>query len=150
MRPKIPPQIVRIILLTIAIVASYLAARHVLTPASFGQYGHYRGDALEEIASAEPHWAGKKACIECHSDHVAKLAKGEHKDLACEGCHGPARAHADNPDLKLEKPAFGACVHCHEANPARPAWMHQINSKKHYTGQKCTECHMPHQPNEVP
>ena len=26
----------------------------------------------------------------------------------------------------------------------------QINSKDHYTGQRCIECHSPHQPNEVP
>jgi hypothetical protein len=28
--------------------------------------------------------------------------------------------------------------------------MHQIASKNHYKGQRCTECHLPHQPNEVP
>ena len=36
---RMPPQIVRLVLLTIAIVGSYLVARYFLTPPSFGQYG---------------------------------------------------------------------------------------------------------------
>ena len=148
---KIPPQITRLILVTILIVASYLGARHLLTPSSFGQYGWFRGDAVGEIASSrEPLWAGKKACEECHSEELNKLAKGEHKNLSCEGCHGPASQHPSHPDVKLVKPKFGACVRCHEQNSARPKWMHQVNSRKHFTGQLCTECHVPHQPNEVP
>ena len=29
-------------------------------------------------------------------------------------------------------------------------WLKQIEVKDHFTGQRCTECHIPHQPNEVP
>jgi hypothetical protein len=28
--------------------------------------------------------------------------------------------------------------------------MHQINVHNHYPGNVCTECHVPHQPSEVP
>jgi nitrate/TMAO reductase-like tetraheme cytochrome c subunit len=42
------------------------------------------------------------------------------------------------------------CVRCHQASPSRPKWLHQINIHNHYTGSVCTECHVPHQPNEVP
>jgi nitrate/TMAO reductase-like tetraheme cytochrome c subunit len=42
------------------------------------------------------------------------------------------------------------CLRCHEANPSRPKWHKQIVSKDHYTGSKCTECHVPHSPLEVP
>jgi hypothetical protein len=145
-----PPQITRLVLLTIGIVTSFLTARHFLTPVSFGQYGHYRGDALREIAAREPYWAGRGMCGDCHADHVKKLAAAEHKGLSCEDCHGPSRAHVENPEVKLPKMSFGQCVRCHEASPSRPAWLHQINSHNHYTGQTCVECHMPHQPNEVP
>jgi hypothetical protein len=147
---KFPPQLLRIILLTIGIVCAYFTARYILTPQSFGQYGHYRGDALQEVAAREPYWAGKKSCAECHEDHLNKLTKGEHKNLSCETCHGPARAHVQNPDVQLVKLTFSHCVRCHEADPAKPKWMHQITPKLHYTGQRCTECHVPHQPNEVP
>jgi len=145
-----PPQILRLVLLTLGIVVSYLTARYFLTPSSFGQYGWFRGEALEEIASRTPVYAGKKACDECHSDVLEKLAKAEHKTLSCEGCHGVSQDHAANPDITPIKLTGNHCIRCHEANPSRPAWFKQITVKNHYTGQKCTECHVPHQPNEVP
>jgi hypothetical protein len=149
-RPEMPPQIVRLVLLTIGIVAAYLGARHLLTPASFGQYGWYRGDALEELASHQPVYAGKKACDECHSEVLQTVAKFEHKTVSCESCHGVGRAHADDPEVKLGKLSDNLCTRCHQSNPSRPSWLKQIEPKKHYTGQRCTECHSPHQPNEVP
>lgn len=147
---KMPPQIFRLVLLTIGIVVSYFIARQLLTPASFGDYGYYRGAALEEAASRTPVFAGKKSCDECHSDVLQKLAKAEHKTLSCEACHGVSQDHAANPDITPVKLTGSHCIRCHEANPSRPAWFHQITVKNHYTGQKCTECHVPHQPNEVP
>jgi hypothetical protein len=174
---KLPPQILRLLLLTLGIVGSYLVARAFLTPPSFGEHGWYRADALEEIASRTPVHAGRKACEECHSEIFPKLAKGPHKTISCETCHGVSRDHADNPDIKAGvvkdhvtnadlKPAATAevgtngvvsvgkytgvhCMRCHEANPSRPAWFKQIVVKTHYSG-KCTECHLPHQPTEVP
>ena len=147
---KMPPQVLRIFLLALGIVMVYSIARYFLTPQSFREYGWYRGEALGELASRDPVFAGKKACDECHSDHIQELAKAEHKTLSCETCHGPATGHVDNPDVKLEKLTFSHCVRCHEANPSRPKWLKQIQMKDHYTGQRCTECHSPHQPNEVP
>jgi hypothetical protein len=150
---RMPPQIVRLVLLTIGIVGSYLAARYCLTPSSFGQYGWYRGDALGELASREPVFAGKKSCEECHSDVQKKISKAEHKGLSCEGCHGVSLAHEKNPDdsrLNPPKLEMGHCTRCHEANPSRPAWLKQIPNKSHFAGRKCIECHAPHQPSEVP
>jgi len=172
-RFKMPPQIFRLVLLTIGIVGSYVIACQLLAPASFGDYGFYRGAALEEMASRAPVFAGKKACDECHEDVLQKLAKGEHKTLSCEACHGVSQPHVVNPNIepgetreagretasatasanperKSIKLTGSHCIRCHEANPSRPSWFHQITVKNHYPGQKCTECHMPHQPNEVP
>ena len=148
-----PPQIFRLVLLTVAIVVSYLIARQLLTPSSFRQYGFYRGDALAEHASHTPVFAGRKACLECHEEIQAKLFKGEHKTIGCETCHGPSSAHVTDSDSDAKKPDkrnTTACIRCHEANPSRPVTQKQINIKNHYTGQKCVECHVPHQPNEVP
>jgi hypothetical protein len=150
MRPfQMPPQILRLVLLTLAIVGSYLAARAVLTPQSFGKYGWYRGRALAEIAARPPVYAGKKACDECHSDILQKLAKDAHKTLTCEACHGVSREHADNPDILPVKATGNYCIRCHEANPSRPKWFQQIVVKDHYS-RKFTDCHMPHQPNQTP
>ncbi|MFO1477126.1 MAG: hypothetical protein U1F98_10800 [Verrucomicrobiota bacterium] len=150
-RLKLPPQILRLVIVTLAIVGSYVAARTVLTPVSFHQYGWFRGDALEEIASSrQPSYAGRLACDECHSDEVARLAKGDHRTISCESCHGPARAHADNPDIKLYKLTDADCLQCHESNPSRPAFLKQITVQDHYRGQRCIDCHVAHQPAEVP
>lgn len=150
----LPPQIVRLVLLTVGIVGSYLVARFFLTPASFGEYGWYRGEALNELAAnRQVVFAGKKSCDECHSDVVKKLLLGDHKGLSCEGCHDAALAHTQNPDNSKLNPAkmqMSACTRCHEFSVSRPKWMHQITSRSHYAGQKCTECHLPHQPQEVP
>ena len=149
-RLKMPPQIARLVLLTIGIVFAYFTARAILTPPSFGQFGWYRGNALEELASREPVYAGKQACDECHSELLQKVAKYEHKTISCETCHGVSRAHASDPDVKTPKLTDGLCIRCHDANPSRPKWLKQITAKKHYLGQHCAECHSPHQPNETP
>jgi hypothetical protein len=148
-RPKMPPQIFRLVLLTLAIVGSYLVARAFLTPPSFGQFGWYRGAALEELAARTPVYAGKQACDECHSDILHKLAGDAHQGLSCEACHGVSRAHAENPDILPLKLTGSHCIRCHEANPSRPAWFKQIVVKDHY-GSKCAECHIPHQPKQTP
>jgi len=147
---QLPPQIIRLVLLTIGIVCAFFTARFFLTPPSFGQYGHYRANALQDIAARQPFWAGKASCLECHPSHAQKLAQGEHKGLSCETCHGPGQAHVVNPAEKLPKLNISMCVRCHQASPSRPKWLHQINVHNHYTGSVCTECHVPHQPNEVP
>jgi hypothetical protein len=147
-----PPQLFRIVLLAVGIVVAYSIARYFLTPASFGEYGWYRGAALAELATRERIYADKQACEECHSDEYQKLIKHEHKSLSCEACHGPGEAHVqnpDNPDVKMAVLHYSLCLRCHESNPSRPKWHKQIVSKNHYTG-KCTECHVPHSPSEVP
>jgi hypothetical protein len=151
MRPfKMPPQITRLVLLTLAIVGSYLIARAFLTPPSFGEHGWYRGDALGEVANArEPLFAGKQACGERYPDILHALAADAHKTLSCEDCHGVSREHTDHPDILPAKDPESLCIRCHEANPARPAWLKQIVVKDHY-GAKCTECHVPHQPTKTP
>lgn len=147
---NMPPQIVRLCLVTIGIVGSYLVARAVLTPPSFREYGFFRGDALKDIMALPPQYGGKVSCDECHSDQFTKLNKGGHKRLSCEVCHGPGYAHTQSPDAGMHKPTFTVCSKCHEANPSRPKTHKQIVLKEHYAGGKCMECHVPHSPAEVP
>lgn len=147
----LPPQIIRLVLLTVGIVVAYSVARFLLTPASFHRYGWYRGDALREVASQPPVYAGAAACAECHEAESQKLAEAEHKSLSCEVCHGPGQAHVDAPDAhRMVELSYSHCIRCHEADPSRPPSHKQIDPADHYTGETCTECHVPHQPNEVP
>ncbi len=147
-----PPQLFRILLLAVGIVVVYSIARYFLTPPSFEQYhAWYRGAALAELATRDRVYAGKQACEQCHPDEYEKLTKHEHKSLACESCHGPGEAHTSDPRKdNIDRSSYAACLRCHEANPSRPKWHKQIVIKNHYTGSKCTECHVPHSPTEVP
>ncbi len=148
---NLPPQIVRLILLIFAILVSYLVARTLLTPDTFRDYGFFRGAALSEhISQHKPVFAGKAACGERHPDVLKTLAKGSHKNLSCEACHGVvSQEHLKDPANKMLKPTPQICVRCHEASPSRPAWFKQIIVKDHYSD-TCFECHLPHQPNEAP
>ena len=149
---RLPPQIFRLLLLTVGIVVSYAVARMVLVPPSFGEYGWFRGAALGEIAARPAGYAGMKSCDECHSEILQEFPKHDHRTLKCETCHGPSRAHVDNPDLKPPKPKFADtdCLRCHSTNPARPTWLKQIDALEHFRGDGCTGCHKPHQPKEAP
>lgn len=147
--PRIPPQIVRLLLLTLGIVVSYGAMRLVLRPESFGEYGHYRGAALGEAAAHEPVFAGAKSCLECHEETFAERDQHEHRGISCESCHGPARDHVRDPDIGLAAFPAEGCLRCHSPEPARPATQKQVDPSDHFEG-KCVECHLPHKPNEEP
>lgn len=136
-------------MLTVLIVGSYFTARAFLKPKSFGAFGHYRAEALGEIASRQPKYAGMKACDECHSEVLVQAAKFEHKTVSCESCHGALLNHAQDPDrTTVVKHDDSLCIRCHLANPSRPQFLKQVTPEKHYQGQPCIECHSPHQPNE--
>ena len=56
----------------------FLLLRGFLVPRSFGQYGHYRGEAIAEIAARTPHFAGHQTCETCHADVLEKKKDGRH------------------------------------------------------------------------
>jgi len=148
---KMPPQINRLVLLIFAIVVSYLVARTLLTPTSFGDSGPYRGAAIAELSKKDtPVHAGKEACGKRYPDVLKTLAKGGHKSLSCEACHNVVSPEQlKDPNSKMQKPTEKICLRCHEFNPSRPEGFKQIVLKDHYS-ETCFECHLPHQPNEVP
>ncbi len=148
---KIPPQITRLLLVTVAIIVAYFTARHFLVPSSFGQFGWYRADALKDYQALPIHYGGQAACADCHDEVVKKRAKAKHRSVPCETCHGPLQAHVDDATVKPPKITDGRfCVRCHEASPSRPEKFPQVVLADHSPGQKCTECHKPHLPTEAP
>lgn len=125
----------------------FVIVRSFLIPKSFGQYGHFRGDAIQEIAARPISFAGHQTCENCHSDVLDLKAKGKHARVACESCHGALANHADDPSLKPEKlEAAVLCVRCHEASNAKPKWFPQVASEDHSSGVPCDTCHQPHSP----
>jgi uncharacterized CHY-type Zn-finger protein len=126
----------------------FVALRGFLVPRSFGQYGHFRGNAIQEVAAKPVVYAGHQVCETCHADVLEVKAKGKHVRVACESCHGPLAAHADDPGSvqpeKLDTAVL--CVRCHEANSAKPKWFPQVVSADHSSGLPCETCHQPHSP----
>lgn len=143
-----PQQIKRLILVFALLVAGFLAARHFLVPPTFGTLGHYRAAGIDSVASLPVHYAGARACAECHDDVVAEKASSRHAGVACEVCHGPAAKHAEDPDSGVP-PAprdRSKCPLCHGFNPSRPTGFPQIDPQTHNPGKPCITCHKPHQP----
>ena len=127
---------------------AFAGARAFLVPKSFGQYGHYRGDALGDIAARPVNYAGHQACEDCHAEVLEKKKSGKHVHVNCEACHGPLARHVEDPasvePAKLDTAVL--CVRCHEANIAKPKAFPQVASADHSTGLPCDTCHQPHSP----
>jgi hypothetical protein len=126
----------------------FVVLRSFLVPKSFGQYGHFRGDALAEIKTQPLHYAGHGTCESCHSDVFDQKVKGKHARVNCEACHGPLATHAEDPGgvMPAKLDTANLCVRCHEANAAKPKWFPQVVSADHSAGLACNECHQPHSP----
>ena len=144
-----PAQLKRLSVLGVIVVSIFLLLKYLLTPASFGQYGHYRGKALGEIAMHPAKYMGSKTCEKCHDTIVSMKLEGLHSDIQCENCHGPAYKHNQLPKAyKLFKPdSREFCAKCHSINKARPEKAITMQDiKEHHTDKKCVTCHNPHQP----
>jgi hypothetical protein len=128
----------------------FLVIRHFVVPPSFGQYGHYRGAAMGEIAARPVKFAGHETCEACHSDVADAKKAGKHAHVNCEACHGPQEKHATSDDPSATKPPLPdsavLCVRCHTASAAKPKGFPQVNPAEHSNGMPCDTCHKPHNP----
>jgi hypothetical protein len=152
MRFFIPSQLKRLGLVFAIFIGAFLILRHYLIPDTFGQYGFYRGAALNEISQSQLKFAGQKACLECHQDIEDLKKEDVHSDISCESCHGPGLRHTENGDTTLLDLSVSreSCGICHSQNDAkRKETIFQVNLKEHNVGKKCIECHNPHKPWEM-
>jgi len=144
-----PTQLKRLIPLFIVFIGLFLIIRSLLIPDSFGQYGHYRGDALKDNASKANVFATKESCYDCHDDIREILEDDMHADLSCLACHGPGLVHVDNPEADniIKESGREFCGRCHKFNAARPMdVVFQVDIKDHHPEKEnCIECHNPHE-----
>lgn len=129
----------------------FLGVRGFVVPKTFGEYGHYRGAAVGEIAALPIHYAGHQACEQCHTDVAAMKSTGSHAHVNCEACHGPLASHAADPASVIpQKPDSAVlCIKCHAASAAKPKNFPQVKVAEHYgtgPGLPCATCHNPHSP----
>jgi hypothetical protein len=145
---KFPDQIIRVGIVLIVLIAGLIYAQIAFRPASFGEQGHYRAEAIPQIEALPISYAGWQACMECHDDVGETKNASNHRTLACEVCHGPARKHAEDPDSALPMIPRGraSCLHCHSYMPSRPTGFPQVIELMHNPMESCTECHDPHDP----
>lgn len=162
---KSPTAHVRVVFTVLACVIAVAAtARLLVYPKTYGQYGHWRGDALKDQMNLRPPLhTGSAACIKCHEDEATLHKKDVHANVHCESCHGPGGKHCQEQDKVAitrpdAKPLVVAtnqtqCLTCHRRLEARPASFPQVDVKAHYamlhlknTNTACTSCHEPHEP----
>lgn len=125
----------------------FLVVRHFVVPKSFGEYGHYRGAAMGEIAAHPVKFAGHQTCEGCHTDILDVKSKGKHAHVNCEACHGALANHADDPSIKPVLPDTAVlCARCHTASAAKPKGFPQVVPAEHSGGVPCQTCHNPHSP----
>ena len=144
-----PVQLKRLIPLFVVFIGLFLLIRYLLIPDSFGQFGHYRGDSLQDNAAKEIVHSTEETCYECHDDIKEIVKNDSHASLSCLTCHGPGLSHAEDP---LENPITKEsgrefCGRCHQINAARPLdVVFQVDIKTHHTEiEDCIGCHNPHQ-----
>ncbi len=135
--------------LALAIIA-FIVVRSLLVPASFGQYGWYRGASVEELRNLPINYSGSASCAgtNCHATIYSVWSTDRHKTLNCEDCHGPAEKHVLNPRETLT-PANDSrdfCGLCHYQRVARPETFPQIDPEIHGENLRCIYCHDPHKP----
>ena len=137
----------RFLFLFVVAFVVFLVVRHFVVPKSFGQYGHYRGAAIAEIAARPVKFAGHDTCETCHADILDAKKSGKHANVNCEACHGPLANHANDPSIapaKLDTALL--CIKCHAASAAKPKTFPQVDADQHSGGVPCETCHKPHDP----
>lgn len=143
-----PKQVIRLLIAFALFIGIFLVTRKIIMPDSFGDIGHYRADALTEIASFTPKYTDSLSCVTCHQEIDSLKFVGDHSGLDCQTCHGPGHLHVKNPVVDtLIKPASREfCAKCHNKNSARPKFIKQVDVTKHNVNSLCVACHNPHKP----
>ncbi len=132
----------------------------LLLPESYGVYGRYRADAIEEEANGEiRHWTNA-SCFPCHQREAGFHSKGNHKTISCEFCHGAYADHITDGKktaalpVKTKDELKVLCLRCHNrAIKARPgeviktiAMPEHLEIKKVKVTHTCNQCHYVHAP----
>jgi cytochrome c553 len=163
----LPKHIVRLLLLLAGLAVVAVTVRNHVVDKSFYKLGHYRADAVAEIAQDKPKFQGSASCESCHAVQFTAWSSSIHhstdvgKVVKCEVCHGPGGGRDPDPgylhaatgpvhpiNLKLAVPTDSRanCGVCHEQIAGRPQQQRQIVISDHAGTQQCTLCHDPHSP----
>ncbi|HSB72919.1 MAG TPA: hypothetical protein VLH58_03355 [Candidatus Methylomirabilis sp.] len=145
---KIPEQVQRLAVVVLVVLVGALVVRFVLVPRSLVAMDLHRESTVQREVARPVNFAGSLTCQSCHEDIVTKKQAGFHKNLSCEGCHGPSMKHAEDPgEVKPYAPRDRKfCPVCHGYDASRPTGFPQINPTTHNPLKPCIACHNPHDP----
>ena len=144
----------------IGAVGGGLWLKGYLIPPSFGIYGEYRADAIDIEAQLPIRHGTNAACAQCHRWEGKALAKGLHKSVSCEFCHGILADHIAHGKktgilpVKKGGDMVTLCLRCHntEIRARDEAVIKTVALPDHLTEQKvkpdhvCNQCHYVHAP----
>lgn len=150
----------KIILILIAVLGLGIAVRAMVMPKTFGEFGHYRGSAIEDEMNRPLRNGTNASCLVCHPYIRQMHLEGVHKTVSCEFCHGPIADHvkdgkviADLP-MKQGEEIKKLCLRCHnQIIRARPKESIKMISMPQHLEEKhvridhnCNQCHNVHAP----
>jgi nitrate/TMAO reductase-like tetraheme cytochrome c subunit len=151
---------IRLLLVLVGIIALVVIGRKIMLPKSWGEYGYYRGDYINEEANRNMKYGTNDTCKSCHEEVYQLKAHSVHKNLSCEMCHAPIVEHvkegkkiAKMPSVQ-NKEQIALCLSCHQEGIGRPKNFPLIDHQKHLRDQKvkpthsCDQCHTVHDPME--
>lgn len=137
-----------VLIVVVVVVVVFITPRLIPLPEVMEDYGFYFGQGDEEVwANRPPQYADSAGCNTCHADNYVDWQQAEHRDVACETCHGPAQDHIDDVAMRpVVDPSREFCGTCHEELFSRPADFPQVNLSTHNADTSCLSCHNPHHP----
>lgn len=137
-----------------------LVVKQFLIPDSFGRYGHFRADAIDEAAALPVRHGTNQSCFKCHPYEAGIHKAGLHRTISCEFCHGTYGDHvAGNRKIgtlpvKKDQDITYLCLRCHntEIKARAEAVIKTVAMPAHLADQKvkvthtCNQCHHVHAP----
>ena len=152
-----PKHIVRLLILIVVVATVAFTAKRLFRVDSFYQYGHYRGNAVADIASKVPKLQGSASCQTCHKEIFATWTAGIHRKATrnnavqglvykygpgCEVCHtGPAGNHPSKEPMPLStEDKITTITHKHVDHPANIPGRNLLLSKEDMRN-LCLNCH---------
>ncbi len=135
--------------LTAVLILVFVVPKAISVPASLADYGFHPKETArntEAWASLPIEYAQSAICLSCHQDQYGLWQKGNHKTIACENCHGPARAHLEGKALPAVNTSRELCGLCHAKLISRPSNFPQVDMNEMGGQAECTTCHNPHEP----
>lgn len=136
----------------VVFVSVFILIQRSLTPDSFGKYGHYRANSMDDNKMNTFYFKGENKCTECHQDIYDEKSLDVHDGVRCESCHSPKIAGTVDCKVKppIVKGTIEFCAQCHATNAGRlEKGVPQLDFKEHYEKQNCIECHNSHAPWEL-